>query len=133
MLGNFSFSQIKGINNNFDSMKLIFNKFQENLKYKGPEINQSIINSEQEEKTIIANPVLSDVYSIGVILLELYNRRLIEINEISDFQNKLQENHSSNEIILKCLNLSFFNRITMRRLFLLCQKYSNSAAREHYF
>jgi hypothetical protein len=57
-----------------NSMQKVYSKIQTNLKYKGPEIYNRILTAQENDTKIIVDPLVSDIYSIGYILLELKQR-----------------------------------------------------------
>ncbi|KRW98812.1 Protein kinase-like domain [Pseudocohnilembus persalinus] len=122
-LGNFEYCIQK--KTTFKKMYARFDTDLSNLKYKAPEIYQQITLSEQHSEIIQCDPILSDMFSLGLILKEIQLNQIIQISQRQQITSDLSFKNTLEEMFTLILNENTKGRIKPKKLIEYCQNLKN--------
>lgn len=102
VLTDFSLAIVK--QKDFGSTEVSFNKRDSNTKRKSSEIASMLDAVAEDEVVLICNPILMDLYGLGLVLLEFKLREFINLDYIQDYVADLSAEDYSTPLIASLLN-----------------------------
>lgn len=119
VLSNFENCVIK--TESFKNMQLSFNRTEPNIKRKSIEINNQLETTSEDVVSIVCNPILSDVFSLGLLLLEVKLRYFVKPDNIKIYYQHLNYDLSCAQLIILLLNDNVTQRIKYKKVEKFCQ------------